>query len=240
MENTHNKLFVLLLTMVFSSSVVLLNAQNPKTMKENVPGEIYIFDGVYYELFPIYELKPLNVKVSSTLYSKTGRYNKTHLTDNNPSTAWVEGVKGKGIGQKIRFTFDNSALPDLFSIIPGYKKSDKTWYNNNRVSKLKLTILSSEDSFEPNEIIGEFILTIPKASDGKIKPGEYSVNISSIYLQNMLADEFGAVEAEILEVDSKGAVYDDTCISEIRFYYSDKNDSKGNISVEEYRNMFDE
>ena len=116
-------------------------------------------------------------------------------------------------------------------------KSEETWYKNNRVSKFKVNILTTENSHEPNESIAVIIVTIPKDSKGRVNPKTYSVNISSIYLQNMIAEQFGAVEIEILEVDSEGAAYDDTCISEIGFYRHDPTKMKQELSYEEYQKM---
>lgn len=234
---TTKKLFVSIL-LLFLLSGNLLKAQDYENVKVGLLDIIYVFNGVFYEL---YEIKPLNftnVEVSSTLNSNSGRYQKAHLSDKNPKTAWVEGVKGNGIGQKIRFTFENSSPPDVISFIPGYMKSEETWYKNNRVSKFKVTILTAENSHEPNEFIGEITVSIPKDSKSKVNPDTYSVNISSIYLQNMASEFFGTVEIEILEVDSKDACYEDTCISEISFYIADKSKSKGKISYEEYQEMF--
>ncbi len=236
MKTIHNFFIPAIILLLFSGN--LLKAQEQKTMKVGLLKEIFVCNGVSYDLYKIKPMNPAEVKVSSTLSSKSGIYRKSHLIDKNLKTSWVEGVKGNGISQKIRFTFENSTPPDVISFVPGYMKSKETWFKNNRVSKFKVTILTAENSHEPNEHIGEFILSVPKGSSGKVNPGVYSVNISSIYLQNMAAEEFGTVEIEILEVDSKDAVYDDTCISEIGFYFSDNTKSIGNISIEEYQKMF--
>ena len=199
-------------------------------------NEIYIFNGVFYELYKTEMLRPSEIKVSSTLKSKSGRYQKSHLLDNKLKTAWVEGVKGNGIGQKIRFTFENNNAPDVISFVPGYMSSKETWYKNNRVSEFKVRVLTADNSEEPNETIDEFTVTMPKDSKGKVDFNTYSVNISSVYLQNMTAEFFGIIEIEILEVDSKDAVYEDTCISEITFYIHDEV-MKSQISIEEYQKM---
>ncbi|MCD4792162.1 MAG: hypothetical protein K8R54_02940 [Bacteroidales bacterium] len=127
--------------------------------------KIYIFNGVFYELYKIEMLRPSEIKVSSTLKSNAGRYQKSHLLDNNIKTAWVEGVKGHGIGQKIRFTFEKNNAPDVISFVPGYMISKETRYKNNRVSKFKARILTADNSYEPNETIDEFTVTIPEKSE---------------------------------------------------------------------------
>ena len=183
--------------------------------------EIEVFNGAFYEIYKPKPLYPSSISVSSTLAHTSNRYKKEHLIDQNPKTAWVEGIKGNGINEKIRFIFKNSiAPPDVISFIPGYMRSEKKWFKNNRISKIKVSILTHP--IEGNELIGSVTLTIPKDSTGRILPEIYSVNLNYIYLQNMLVSEFGVVEIEILEVDSIDSKYEDTCISEVHFFITDK------------------
>lgn len=54
-------------------------------------------------------------------------------------TAWVEGVKGYGIGQSITFKFPKMSPPvTTVEIYNGYMKSDKAWQDNSRVKQLKV------------------------------------------------------------------------------------------------------
>ncbi len=56
-------------------------------------------------------------------------------------TAWVEGVKGHGIGEYLEYTFDNqSPRVTMVSIYNGYVKSKKTWKDNSRVRSLKMYV----------------------------------------------------------------------------------------------------
>ncbi|CAA6824671.1 MAG: Unknown protein [uncultured Aureispira sp.] len=219
--------------LLFLCACTSLNAQDIKA-EIGLLDEVYIFDGAIDELYNTKYILPSKVEVASTLKNSAGRYQKSHLLDNDYKTAWVEGVEGDGIGQKIRFFFEGNSVPDVISIVPGYMISEKTWYKNNRVTKFKIRILTADNSEEPNEFIAEFVITIPKDSKGNVKPNAYSVNISPAYLHNMLASDFGIIELEILEVDSKNATYEDTCISEIAFYTRGDTIIKSKNRVEEY------
>lgn len=53
--------------------------------------------------------------------------------------AWVEGVKGYGIGESITIVFDStSTQPDKIEIINGYAKTPEAYKNNSRVKTLRL------------------------------------------------------------------------------------------------------
>lgn len=56
------------------------------------------------------------------------------LSDDDIRTAWVEGVKGYGIGESITFRFGyTAARTTSVNIMNGYAKSEATWKNNSRV-----------------------------------------------------------------------------------------------------------
>ena len=49
------------------------------------------------------------------------------------NTAWVEGVSGDGIGEVLRFSFDQPILINQIVIANGYNKSPSVYSKNNRV-----------------------------------------------------------------------------------------------------------
>ncbi|AUP80729.1 NADase-type glycan-binding domain-containing protein [Flavivirga eckloniae] len=211
-----------------------LNAQD-FVAKIGFMEEVHIFDGAFYEVYKTIPLKPKKVDVSSSLKSNTNKYKKANLLDKDPKTAWVEGVKGNGIGEKIRFSFDMGTHPDVITFTPGYFNTEDTWYKNNRVSKFKIKFLTIEDDAYSRELLGEIIVSIPKEPTiNSIVPNIYSVNVSSIFFQNMPAEEFEIVEFEIIDVDSTNAKYNDTCISEIGFYQHDDTKMIKTISYKDY------
>lgn len=167
-------------------------------------------------LHPLINLKKftLTTIASSTLGDA---YQSANLCDGKAETAWVEGVKGSGIGEWVKININaevESVTSTPFSIleigvIPGYAKTKKTWLENNRVKGLTIVIHSPQPSAPPeNEwviyhldlkdenILQVFDLPYKKmsVSVGHVKRKEIWIKITDIY---------------------KGSKYDDTCISEL-------------------------
>ncbi|MEM6726249.1 MAG: hypothetical protein AAF598_19565, partial [Bacteroidota bacterium] len=66
-------------------------------------------------------------------------YHGSNAHDLSFETAWVEGVKGHGIGEKITYHFpaENPRITEI-KIANGYIKSEIAWRNNSRVKQLKM------------------------------------------------------------------------------------------------------
>ena len=74
------------------------------------------------------------LRASSTLPGQGAKsYSVSHLNDQNPMTAWVEGKSDYGIGEY----FEIKAV-DLNTIYNGYQSSPTNWLNNSRVKKFKV------------------------------------------------------------------------------------------------------
>jgi len=69
---------------------------------------------------------------------KPGPYGVRNLFDNNPATAWVEGVKGYGSGEYF-FLDMGYTLPKKLAIRNGYQKSESVFKKNSRVKSAKIT-----------------------------------------------------------------------------------------------------
>jgi hypothetical protein len=150
---------------------------------------------------------PDSVYASSTLYSVKNVYAATNAHDLNYSTAWVEGVKGDGIGEYLVYHFE-AGRPRITDIIVanGYVKSEKAWTENSRVKKLKLyynnkpiAILNLEDKRQEQS----FHFTKPFGN----KRDNH---------ENLIKKNSWTLRFEILEV-YPGDKYDDTAITEIYF-----------------------
>ncbi len=61
-------------------------------------------------------------------------YGPEKALDGSLMTAWVEGVKGPGIGEWIRFDFAREVKLHRIFIAPGYFKSRQIWLTNNRLA----------------------------------------------------------------------------------------------------------
>lgn len=139
-----------------------------------------------------------DVRVSSTLSSKTEKYIAPHLIDGS-NRSWVEGVKGPGIGQSIFMDFKAPAKVSYFYIKNGF--GDPKWYSaNNRVKEL---LVESTGRISDNFDKKSFTFTLKDSGDmqkielpQKVVCRGFKFTIKSVY---------------------RGSKFDDTCISEISF-----------------------
>ena len=143
-----------------------------------------------------------SVTASSYLSSQgSASYRASNIKDWNHETAWVEGVKGYGIGEWIEFhDIHVDGTLTVISILNGYVKSDRAWSENARVKRLKvyyndrpICILELQDSrsmqaFPVQDFLG----------------GKHYIN---------------KLRFEIMEV-YPGTKYQDTVISELYFHAS--------------------
>lgn len=136
-----------------------------------------------------------NVYASSHLIQKSMNYKVENVIDDNPSTAWIEGVSDDGIGQFIQFSSNNTFRVDKIDIINGFSKNQKTYMKNNRVKK----------------VIIEF-------SDKSQRVYELEDNNMEYQTIDIGGINTNSVKVIIQEVYTNGRVYKDTCISEISVY----------------------
>lgn len=141
-----------------------------------------------------------NIKVSSQLIEKhrpSDAYKAENMIDGNKNTAWSEGASGHGIGEWVKFGFDEPKKLKVINIVGGYAKTDKIFKINNSVKKVKIIF-----------------------SDGKsqIANLKKSKDFQKILIDRDTPTNF--VKLEIMDV-YKGTKYKDTCISEINFEYKD-------------------
>jgi len=68
-----------------------------------------------------------------------GNYGTHNLLDKNPSTAWVEGVEGDGIGETVTIEAGET-LKEAIIFRNGYQKSQGTFEGNSRVKRMRVTL----------------------------------------------------------------------------------------------------
>lgn len=89
------------------------------------------------------------VEASSFLWDDFNKfqqnYHPLYLGDDDPKTAWVEGVKGHGEGEwvRLKFTPMEGATRLRFRIRNGYQKSEKLFAFNSRIKEATLKLLPS-------------------------------------------------------------------------------------------------
>lgn len=133
---------------------------------------------------------------SSELQSQNGNtYVLRNLYDDTVDTCWSEGVNGDGIGESFELIANTNMIPRLISIYNGYSKSNETFYNNNRVKTLELTINDEiKVILELEDVMGEQMFILEELVE---------------------TDENFSFTFKILEIYN-GEKHDDTCISEIK------------------------
>lgn len=114
--------------------------------------------------------------------------------DNNTASCWSEGVQGLGIGEKIIINFNGVYKVSGLDIWAGHQKSKDLFYQNARPTKIRVA-----------------------GSDGT----------SNVYF---LEDQFGMQRVNLvrpiettfisitIEQAARGSKYEDTCISEVKFF----------------------
>lgn len=138
---------------------------------------------------------------SSELKSlKDINYSAINIHDFDASTAWVEGIKGYGIGEKLYVEFVFEQVPisiTTLKIYNGYMKSEKAWSENSRVRTFKLYVNNSPYALlQLDDVAGEQVFSIDTFVPTKNKPLKLTFEIYDVY---------------------KGTKYDETAISEINF-----------------------
>jgi hypothetical protein len=175
-----------------------------------------------------------------------GPYTPRNLYDNNPATAWVEGVKGYGSGQY--FIADlGYRLPGKIEIRNGYQKSKSLFEKNSRVKNAKITLLAGfhmpgdvteiAEAYTVKQIGAENVVTLRDMMG--LQEISLPVDKKTAYKERVdLTKEFKIdfrerlddlseydtpmqlhyfLKFEIVDV-YPGSAYDDTCISDIFFH----------------------
>ncbi len=136
--------------------------------------------------------------VSASTYLDEPQYGLTHdagcVVDGNTATAWVEDAAGQGEGEWLKVDFSEKYTLAGFEIYNGHQESRDLYDKNSRVHQLKVSLSDgTEQTFELNDSYGSQICYFDQAA---------------------LAD---SVKFTIVSVYG-GYKYQDTCISEIRFF----------------------
>jgi len=151
----------------------------------------------------------------------TCTYSAGNISDNDPKTAWVEGVKGTGIGEVLIVPCLDLSRP--VKIWSGYGKSESAFTANCRPKKIRTVIVRADPggfsqygkNYENLKVIAEGVVSL---SD---KNQYQNLAIPKFTFDSFFSKTFNTYKKyeyilgiEILEV-YQGTKYDDTCISEI-------------------------
>jgi hypothetical protein len=84
-------------------------------------------------------VRPSSVTASSILKATSmADFGPTNLLDSDPTSAWVEGVSGTGLGEWVRLDFVDAIPLARIEIANGYQKDHDRFAGNARVKSLEL------------------------------------------------------------------------------------------------------
>lgn len=156
------------------------------------------------------------VTATSELQEGSTFYSSDNLRDKNCKTAWVEAKPDFGKNERIKIKCSGTITQLL--VVNGFRKSEKNYYENNRVRKIALYVDGTK--------LGE--MTLPDRpyhlvdmsnilDDGdllNLNPDFFTKNNSKVMSSACAFYPKENIEIEILEVYT-GTKYNDTCISDI-------------------------
>jgi len=141
------------------------------------------------------------IKASSTLAPQgKNKYSASHLADDDPTTAWVEGHSDYGVGEFLELRWTPMSDGEI-SILNGYQASKSHWENNSRVKMMKVSMGEKEIcTIALGDVMGVQKFKIPGLVTSTKNGFEYHVD--------------GPIRFTIAEV-YPGLKYKDTAISGI-------------------------
>jgi len=160
------------------------------------PGRYAFYSREYY-----FDSQQYEVEASSVLENKKSSYGAANVKGFNQKTAWVEGAKKSGIGEGLTLTISPPVHLSHLGIMPGYFKSKKRYYQNNRVARIKI------------ELNGRHTIKATLHDDyHRLLPGNPKAH-QFISLKDF-TEKIKTIEVTIDKV-YRGTTFDDTCIGSI-------------------------
>ena len=136
-----------------------------------------------------------SIEANSVLEGNAAKFGSSNLFDGNIATAWCEGMAQDGTGLILKVKLKEKAEISKLVIRNGFA-NPLYWAQNNRVSRLKITAGDESQSLQLEDQIQQ----------------------QSLYLQPPLnTDQF---ELQ-LEAVHRGSKWNDTCLTEIAFDWTD-------------------
>ena len=180
--------------------VTIVEGEKPKPQQEPIVEPVKVEEPVSYTLVTqslfdtlgFQEIPVLNISATSEYISKKGNYyGAANLLDSNLETSWQEGEEDSGIGQSIHFTFHEPTFINAMCIYNGKQTSLESFNENNRVAAFSLF----EDNLTielPDEMEPQYIVF-----ENPLSEADVIFTLKDIY---------------------EGSKWNDTCITEIKFY----------------------
>ena len=199
------------------SKIVTKQIKNLDLKKNRQIKISYNIKNYYFaKLYKMYGFRTNGISATSELKEGKVLYSASNLMDNDCRTAWVESKSD--FGQKERIKIPCSGWITQLLIVNGFRKSEKTYYENNRVKRIALYVDGvklGEMTFpdrpychvDMSNILDEGELLNFNGDFFKENNGKSMSNAGAFWPKEN-------IEIEILEV-YPGTKYNDTCISDI-------------------------
>ena len=160
------------------------------------------------------------IKIQNAREDWECQYSAYNLSDGLPSTAWVEGVDGDGIGEVVLVHIDINKPAIIWA---GYGKSDALFKANNRPAKVKVYLLGSSCNTQVTQYSVIFPLfkvagtkeLVLKDVNG-FQPLELPAIQDSVRIEGCKEGSFFYFLAIEIRSVYKGTRYSDTWISEVQ------------------------
>ncbi len=149
-----------------------------------------------------------SVEASSELAGSGEKsYSVNNLIDGDPSTVWVEGVHGTGVGETITLHLDKKQPVYGIQLVNGYTAGYEQFTNNGTLTSVKVDFGEGKTA-NSDELWGY--------GNENFSPQDFAdMNRFRIGLDEPVITD--TITITITGAD-KGAKYDDTCVSEIWVY----------------------
>ncbi len=200
-----------------SEKIVTKQIKNLDLKKNRQIKISYNIKNYYFaKLYKMYGFRTNGISATSELKEGKVLYAASNLMDNDCRTAWVESKSD--FDQKERIKIPCSGWITQVLIVNGFRKSEKTYYENNRVKRIALYVDGvklGEMTFpdrpychvDMSNILDEGELLNLNGDFFKENNGKSMSNAGAFWPKEN-------IEIEILEV-YPGTKYNDTCISDI-------------------------
>lgn len=161
------------------------------------------------------DIKISSVEASSELKGSGSKsYSPKNLIDKDPSTAWVEGAKGTGVGETITLYLDKKQPVYGIQLVNGYTAGYEQYINNGTVTSVKVDFGGGVFA-ESDELVGYGNVNFTAQELAEINRFRIGLD-EPVTTDTITITITGAAEGE---------KYDDICISEIWVYGSGEADS---------------
>lgn len=196
--------------MIYATSVRISDYDGVKPLnsyiiygKENAES-IFGYTLLESEKYGLEEVVIKDVSASSVLTQDgNNTYFVNNIKDNNLSTAWVEGVNGLGIGENINFEFNGSQKVSGMAIANGYCKSNNIFDKNSRVKKV---LIEFSDGTSIEKELDGYYSELSDENFGYTDFISFEGDVNTEYIRVTILDAY------------MGSAYEDTCISEVKFF----------------------